>query len=500
MQKINPSVKLIKSDISSVSDKALVIGIFKEKLSLDSELKKLDSKLGNAISDYIRTNGFKAEKGDVKIIFSNKNVKNIVLVGLGELEKFDLSSLSGSIADTAKSLKYGGHETFSIFVDSFGNGKLKLSEIVEKITVSVIMALYQFNDFKTRDLEQIKYVRQVSLVTQSAESFEKELKYGTAVGEAANKTRDMVNTPPNIANPEYMAKYAKEIAKNNGLKCTVFDEKEIKKMKMECMMAVGEGSENRPNFVVLDYSGSKSKETYAIVGKGITFDSGGLNVKTHPHIINMKDDKSGAVAAIHIIEACAKLKLPINLVVAAPFAENMPSGHSYRPDDVLKAYNGITVEVKNTDAEGRMVLADALSYTASTYKPKFMVEMSTLTGASKIVLGSIAAPYLCNNPELTEKLETASEKSLEKIWELPLWPEFQESIRSPIADIQHISEDGGAGVIIGAAFLQNFVAETPWAHIDIGSTAWSNEEKGIITKGPTGATVRLLMEFLRNLK
>ena len=499
MQNKNPSVKLIKSDIANVSDKALVVGIFKEKLSLDGEVKKLDSKLGGLISDYIKSSGFKAEKGEVRSIFVNKNAKNIILVGLGESAKCDLNSVSSSVADTAKSLRYGGYETFSIFADSFNSGKLKLSEIVEKMTVSILMGLYQFIDFKTRELDQVKLIKQVTFVTSSNDSFEKELKYGTIIGEAANKTRDVVNTPPNIANPEYMGKYAKEVAKNNGLKCTVFDETQIKKMKMECMMAVGEGSENRPNFVVMEYYGSKSKEVYAIVGKGITFDSGGLNVKPHPHIINMKDDKSGGVAAIHIIEACAKLKLPINLIVAAPFAENMPSGHSYRPDDVLKAYNGITVEVKNTDAEGRMVLSDALSYVSQTYKPKYMVEMSTLTGASRIVLGSVGAPYLSNNPELTEKLEAASVKSLEKIWELPLWPEFQESIKSPIADIQHISEDGGAGVIIGAAFLQNFVGETPWAHIDIGSTAWSKEEKGIITSGPSGATIRLLMEFLRNL-
>ncbi|MBI2653747.1 leucyl aminopeptidase, partial [Candidatus Woesearchaeota archaeon] len=306
--------------------------------------------------------------------------------------------------------------------------------------------------------------------------------------------------PPNIATPQYMAEYAKELSKKYGLRCTVFDEKQIEKMKMGCFIGVAQGSANKPRMVVLEYYGTdKKQKPIAIVGKGVTFDSGGLNLKPYPFILNMKDDKAGAVAAMHVIEACAKLKLPINLVVVTPLCENMPSSNSFRPDDVLKAYNGMTVEIKNTDAEGRLILADALSY-AAEFKPRVIIDIATLTGASLIALGYIGTPFLCTDEKLSEKIKDASKKSLEKVWEFPLWQEYEESIKSDVADLKHISEEGDAGVIIGATFLKNFVNDIPWAHIDIGTTVWSKVDKGVLVKGATGVTVRLMMEMLREWK
>jgi len=214
----------------------------------------------------------------------------------------------------------------------------------------------------------------------------------------------------------------------------------------------------------------------------------------------MKDDKGGAVAAIHVIEACTKLKLPLNLVVVAPLAENMIDAGSYRPDDVLKAYNGMTVEIKNTDAEGRLVLADALAYTADNFKPKAIIDIATLTGASLVVLGYIGTPFICTDEDMRKKINNASAKSLEKLWELPLWEEYEESLKSDVADIKHIGDEGEAGVITAAMFLKNFVNDVPWVHIDIGTTVWSKVDKGILTKGATGATVRLMMEMLREWK
>lgn len=490
------SVKALKIELSKVKDDALLVGFFKGKLKLSQELKKLDNENKGIISSYIKNNGFKAEKGELKGIYANKSIKNIVLVGLGEHDKYNLDVLAAVIADASKRLRDNGTGSFSVFIDSFNNGKFKDEEIVEKITLSSLMGLYKFTEYKTKDKDKIKYIKKITIIANSNKNFGKEVKYASVIADAANKTRDLVNTPPNIATPEYVANYAKEIAKKSGLKCTIFDEKQIEKMKMGCFLGVAQGSANKPRLAVLEYKGS-GKKPIAIVGKGITFDSGGLNVKPYPYILNMKDDKGGAVAAMHIVEACAKLKMPINLVVVTPLCENMIDAASYRPDDVLKAYNGMTVEIRNTDAEGRLVLADALSYVADKFKPEAIIDIATLTGASLVVLGYVGTPFVCTDENLRKKINDASPKSLEKIWELPLWQEYEDSLKSDVADVKHIGDDGEAGVITAAMFLKNFVDDVPWLHIDIGTTVWSKVDKGILVKGATGATVRLMMEMLR---
>ena len=498
MNKIITSIKISKADLSKTKDDALVIGLFKEK-GLGAELKRLDSQFGSIINSFIEKNDFKGEKGEIKGIFVNNNVKNIFLVGLGEEEKYSLDAMSTIIADASKRLRDLEIESFSIFLSSFSS-KFSEEEAVEKIALSSLMGLYRFTEYKTKDKDKIRYVNKITIITDSPKNFEKRIEYASIAADAVSKTRDLINMPPNVATPEFVANYAKKLAKPN-LKCTIFDEKQIEKMKMGCFMAVAKGSVNKPRLVIMEYCGAgKSKKPIAIVGKGITFDSGGLNLKPYPYILNMKDDKGGAVAAIHVIEACTKLKLPLNLVVVAPLAENMIDAGSYRPDDVLKAYNGMTVEIKNTDAEGRLVLADALAYTADNFKPKAIIDIATLTGASLVVLGYIGTPFICTDEDMRKKINNASAKSLEKLWELPLWEEYEESLKSDVADIKHIGDEGEAGVITAAMFLKNFVNDVPWVHIDIGTTVWSKVDKGILTKGATGATVRLMMEMLREWK
>ncbi len=497
MNKATTSVRVLKTELSKVKDNALLIGFFKDK-SLGAELKIFDNNLKNIISSYIKDNNFKGEKGEIKNIYVNKNTKNIILVGLGEENKFNHDILTTIIADASKRLRDNGTESFSIYSNSFKKNNER--ELVEKIALSSLIGLYKFTDYKTKDKDNKKNIKQISIITNSNNNFEKEIKYASMVADAVNKTRDLVNTPPNIATPQYIANYAKNLAIKSKLKCTILDEKQIEKLKMGCFLGVAQGSDKKPILVMLEYYGTdKKKKPIAIVGKGVTFDSGGLNLKPYPFILNMKDDKGGAVAALHIIEACAKLKLPINLIVLTPLCENMPSGTSFRPDDILKAYNRTTVEIKNTDAEGRLILADALSY-AADIKPQAIIDIATLTGASLITLGYVGTPFLSTDEKLTQKINEASKKSLEKVWEFPLWPEYEENIKSDVADLKHISEEGDAGVIIGATFLKNFVKDIPWVHIDIGTTVWSKVDKGTLTKGATGATVRLMIEMLREWK
>ncbi|MBI2658038.1 leucyl aminopeptidase [Candidatus Woesearchaeota archaeon] len=497
MERQTTSVKVIKLE-KEAKDNTLVFCFFKDKLVFSKSLEELDRNLDNAISNPIKNKHFKGEKSEIREVYAHKHMKNILLVGLGEEQKLTFDVLKNIIADASKKIRNNGAENFSIFLDSFTSNRLNEADVIENLVLSSLMGMYQFTEFKTKDRDKIKNVRQITLITNSNKNFDSQIRYASVVADAVNKTRDLVNTPPNIATPEFVANYAKELARKSGLKCAVFDEKQVEKMKMGCFIGVAQGSANKPRLVVLEYNGS-SKKPIAIVGKGVTFDSGGLNVKPYPYILNMKDDKGGAVAAMHIIEACSKLKLPLSLVVITPLCENMIDAASYRPDDVLKAYNGTTVEVKNTDAEGRLILADALSYTLS-FKPQAIIDIATLTGASFVALGYIGTPFLTTDEKLRDRIKSASEKSLERMWELPLWPEYEENIKSDVADIKHLSEEGDAGVIIGATFLKNFVGDVPWAHIDIGTTVWSKVEKGILTKGATGASVRLVLEMLRNWK
>lgn len=500
MEKAATSLKVLKTDLSKIKDDSLLIGFFKDKIELNAGFKKLDKSLNGIISSCIKNRDFKAEKGEVKTIYINKEIKNIVLVGLGESDKYDHEALSTIIADASKKLRDNGIGSFSILLDSFNNGKFREEEVIEKVALSSLAGLYKFTEYKTKGNDKTKQIKAITLATNSNKNFDKEIRYGQVVADAVNKTRDIVNTPPNVATPEYMASYAKELAGKSKLKCTVFGERQIEKLRMGCFVGVAQGSINKPRLVVLEYFGDgKSQKPIAIVGKGVTFDSGGLNLKPYPSILNMKDDKGGAVASLHIIEACAKLRLPLNVIVVAAFCENMPSSTSFRPDDVLKAYNGMTVEVRNTDAEGRLILADALSY-AAEFKPQAMIDIATLTGASLITLGYVGTPFLSTDKRLSEKIKEASKKSLEKVWEFPLWPEYEENIKSDVADLKHISDEGDAGVIIGATFLKSFAKDVPWAHIDIGTTVWSKIDKGVLTKGATGVAVRLMMEMLRDWK
>jgi leucyl aminopeptidase len=494
----NINFKAVKTSVDSVKDGALVLGFFKDKVSLDSGMKKLDAKLGGLISDYIKTSDFKAEK-EVKSVFAGREVKHVVLLGLGEEAKYSAESMCNSIADISRKLRDSKVGSFTLHLDSL-RGNINESEAVEKIVVACTMGLYKFNEFKTKDKDKSKHVKSITFATGSSKDFSKQLNSGKIIGDAVNRTRDVANTPPNVATTEYMGEYAKKLAKGAGIKCTVYDDKEIQKMKMECIMCVGQGSAHKPRLVVMEYNGAgKNDRPIALVGKGMTFDSGGLNIKTYPYMCTMKHDKAGATAVLHIMEACAKLKLPVNLVSVTPFCENMPDGNAYRPDDVWKSYNGTTVEIKNTDAEGRMILADALSFAAEK-KPKAMIDLATLTGASSIVLGSYGTCFMGNDEQMVDRIKSASSRSLEKMWPLPLWEEYQEDIKSDVADLKHISETGEAGVIIGGTFLRNFVSDIPWVHVDIASTMISKADKGVHTKGSNAVMVRTMIELVRGWK
>jgi len=494
-------IETISNNLEQIKDQCLVIAFFEDKLKINKEIYKLDNSINNIISISIKNKDFKAEENDIRTLYLNNNLKYLTLLGLGKEKDFNLTKLMTAISNLSKKLRQSDIKSFTLDLNSFKNNKFNNETYLEKITQAIILSLYQFTKFKTKDLDKIKNIEKVNIIVdkKNINKSNKIVTDATIYAEAVNKTRDLINSPPNIATPEFIANYAIETAKKNDLKCTILDENKMNKLGMGCIMAVARGSANKPRLFVLEYNGKGKDRPIILIGKGVTFDTGGINIKPTPHLTTMKSDKAGACGVINILEACAKLKLKLNVVGIGILAENMISGKSYRPDDILKSYSGLTIEITNTDAEGRLVLADALSYSLK-YNPKAIIDIATLTGASITALGYFASPVLGNNQELVDKITKAGETSLEKVWQFPLWEEYDDLIKSDIADLKHLNEEMEAGVIVGGIFLKNFVSDIPWAHIDIGNTVWAKQEKSYTVKGATGFSVLLLLDLLRDWK
>ena len=318
-----------------------------------------------------------------------------------------------------------------------------------------------------------------------------------ALADAIRTVRDLGNGPSNVITPTRLAERAEEVAKATGIKCTVFGKRDIEKMKMGGLLAVNRGSVEEPRFIVMEYAPKKATKHVALVGKGITFDSGGISIKPSEKMEEMKFDMCGAAAVIGAIEAAARLALPVRITGIIPSTDNLPSGSAYKPGEIITMMNGKTVEIVNTDAEGRMILGDALHY-ASQLKPHHIIDYATLTGACVVALGSEASGLFSNNDELAQKLIDAGERVGERLWRLPAWDEYKESIRSEWADVKNSGGRWG-GAITAAVFLKEFVDCPSWAHLDIAGTAYAESETSRESRGATGAGVRATIAFLESL-
>ncbi len=359
-------------------------------------------------------------------------------------------------------------------------------QIVDNIVHAIILASYQFTEFKKPDKRSVKEV---------AIGGKYSIKKAKTIAEAQNYARWLAELPSNIATPDYLAKKLKNDLK--GVKVKVYDEKELKKMNMGGILAVGKGSSNPPRLVELEYKGAK-KPKVCLVGKGVTFDTGGISLKPSKGMHEMKYDKCGAIYLAAAIKAAAELKLPIHIIGVLPFAENSPDGNAQKPGDIIKIRNGKTVEVLNTDAEGRLLLADALSY-ASEKKADYIIDFATLTGAMVVALGKYASGLFSNDKKLEKMLLTSGEETGERLWPMPLWREYGEMMKSDFADLKNISESWEAGSITAAAFLKEFV-KGKWAHIDIAGTAWMmSGYPNYLAKGATGIGVATIVNFLDKL-
>ncbi|MEK0345657.1 MAG: leucyl aminopeptidase [Nitrosopumilus sp.] len=488
----------IKTESSTKKKTQLLCGFVLENSNKILGLGKFDAKTSLAINQSLKDMQGKLGRLNIIPIPGKKYAQRILLAGLGKKEnltKDTIRLVSGKIAQKARELKL---KEFSIITPpSFVTDQiLSVSQIVEGSK----MALYKFDKFKG---EKTDNSPDLTIIVSKSNKISQAIKIAVIVADGAIFTKSIANLPPNECTPSTLVNFAKTISKKNKIKCKIISKLELKKKGFGGIIAVGQGSKNEPKLIVLEHNhGTKNEKPIVLVGKAVTFDTGGISLKPGDKMDEMKFDKCGGCTVLGIMKAVSELKLPINVVGIIPSVENMPSGESYRPGDIIKLYNGKTAEILNTDAEGRLILADALSFGEKHYSPKAIIDFATLTGACIIALGNNVAGIVSNNEKLTKRINESSKRTMEQVWELPLNQDFMDMIKSEVADMKNIGIGRAAGTITAAAFLRNAIENTPWIHIDIAGVAWTQiatKEKSYNPKGATGFGVRLILDYLQNL-
>jgi len=489
----------VGSIISEMAE-ALVLPVFEDTKTLPGPLDVVDRATKGLIKNLLLSGDFLGERYKTFMLYPQRalSAKRIVLVGLGKKEKFDLDVMRGAGGKAFHYVRDLGIKTIHLPEDILDAKGFSASELLEAFLTGGSLGVYQFRDLITTGREKIKEVDECVIVSQKKErTIEMVLRHVTILREAVYIARDLVSLPANKKTPAMLALHAQTIAKNNTLKCRVITEEQAQKMGMGAFLAVAQGSREPAKIIILEYTANRNfGPPLVIIGKGITFDSGGISLKPPDKMEQMKDDMAGGAVVMGTMQAAARMKLPLNLVGIIPVTENLPGGKAYKPGDVLTSLSGQTIEVISTDAEGRLILADALTY-AKRYKPKAIVDLATLTGACITALGDYVAGIMGNDPALLSKVKAASEKTGEKVWELPLWEEYFDYLKSDIADFKNVGTRV-AGTITGGMFLKKFVNDTPWVHMDIAGPTWYEKDKPYIPKGASGFGVRLLVQFLKD--
>jgi len=478
----------------------LAIGVFDDK-KMSVAQKKIDSVAECAISNLLEKDEFKAKRNTTHLLYSNTSeVQRILVIGLGKRKGFALHNLReamGVVAKKADELKIQNVTTAIV-----GKSALRkpLEIILENLAVGFSLGGYKFLDYKTgKNNEELKTNLEILIEGRIYVAQKHALEKGIAVADSVRLSRDLANHPGNVATPTYLAKTAQKIGKFGGMKITIIDKKDFKKMGLGAIAGVAKGSDETAKMIIMEYkSAKKTAKTLGLVGKGLTFDSGGISLKPGAKMDEMKFDMCGSATVLGIMNAVAIMKPKVNVIAVIGSTENMPGGKAYKPGDILTAYNGKTIEVLNTDAEGRIVLADALSYITRNFHLDALVDFATLTGAVISCLGHEAAAVMGTESSFVKKLLRSGENSGDRLWELPLWDNFCEDTKSKIADVKNMGSRG-AGTIMGAAFLKEFIeSDVPWAHIDIAGVAWDNKERPHIPKGPSGFGVQLILDFIEH--
>jgi leucyl aminopeptidase len=490
------------ADITSIQIDALVLGLHEGGAELTGAALAVDAATTGAVRELLTGGDFAGRVGQDAVIYPRGalRARRVVLVGLGPLSRHDLESVRRAAARATSRAAELGARTVALSLDTFDVRGLARADLAQAAVEGSLLASYRFESTRRRSQQagRIDALTLVGTDADAADEVEAGAARGAVIARAVWAARDLVNQPPNVANPLYLAEHARALAERTGLAVHVGDKAWATEQRMGAFLAVAQGTRNEPAFIVLEHNAGRADlPTIVLVGKGVTFDSGGLTLKARDGMVAMKSDMGGAAAVLGATQAIAELDLPVHLVSICPCVENMPDGAAYRPSDVIIASNGVSIEIHSTDAEGRMALADALVY-AARYAPDAVVDIATLTGASITALGEgVSSSLFASDEAVAAQLVAASDTSGERVWRMPLFDEYRDTIDAKVA--ADLKNSGGAkgGVGTAAVFLQAFT-DFPWAHIDMAGMALVDaaRKKPYLTPGATGYGVRLLVEFV----
>src|SRR3954462_1983526 len=461
---------------------------------LPASLDAVDKATGGAINRVLASGDFTGKKDETAVIYPAGPAPRVLLLGLGKPEEIDRTSIRRTAAVAAKRARSLGVPRAAFYLPPEARGKVPPAEVGQSIAEGLAQGAWQYNEMKKPNEDRKPPLERFDILAQDGPA---ELIQGHKVGEAigAGQTfaRGLQVLPGNVATPTYIANVARDLAQRHGFGVTILDKAAIVREKMGALLAVAQGSAEEPRFIAIEYKGSDAAPV-VLIGKGVTFDTGGISIKPAQNMEDMKYDMSGAAAVLGTFEALGRLRPKVHVVGLIPSTENMPSGTAVRPGDVITSHLGKTIEVINTDAEGRLILCDALSW-ARRYHPAAVLDIATLTGAIVVALGHTASGIMGTDEKLVKEVRQAGERAGERVWPLPLWDEYRDLMKSDIADVKNA---GGrlAGSISAGWFLREFVDGFPWAHLDIAGTAYTDRDDPARVKGPTGIGVRLFSEFL----
>ncbi|MFB0559104.1 MAG: leucyl aminopeptidase [Dehalococcoidales bacterium] len=495
-------IRTVAGDIAKIKAGAIVVNLFEGIERLDGDIANIDKALDGAISQLISQGEIKGKLNEVTIVHSLGRLPatRVVVAGLGKQQELTQDRVRGVVAETCRLLQQKDVDSMASTPQGAGIADITLEGAAQAVTEGALLGVYSFRRHITKEAEhgEIKQLLIVSSDKAKLPVLEQGCYKGRVLAEATNLARDMVNEPANYMTPSHMAEMAAKLAETYRLDISVLEREQMQEMGMGALLGVAQGSRQPPKFIVLRYRGSAATEIdVALVGKGITFDSGGISIKPSEKMEQMKGDMAGGAAVMAAISAIAQLKPRINVTAVIPATENLPGDSALKPGDILTAINGKTIEIISTDAEGRLILADGLGY-ANKLGAKLMVDVATLTGACRIALGDACSGAFGNNQELIDKVIAAGAVAGELLWQMPMYEEYKEQIKSEVADIKNIGERYG-GAITAALFLAEFVGDTPWVHLDIAGTSLSEKERTYRVKGATGVTVRTLVNLVLSL-
>jgi leucyl aminopeptidase len=495
-------IKVVTGNIVQTSSDAMVLNYFEDEGGVEGNLAAVDRALDGAISQLINRGEIKGKFKETCSIFTlgKLPVSRVLVVGLGKKSELNPEKIRVTIADTCKALRQKSLERVCSIAHGVDIPGLDTEVIGQAIAEGALLGTYTFRRYFSK-APDYKEIQEMSIVIEDEsrlEALARGCQKGRIIAEAAILARDMSNEPANVMTPSAMAEISGDIARKYNLGITIIEREEMQRLGMGGLLGVAQGSQQPPKFIVLKYRGRDSDETdIALVGKGITFDSGGISIKPSEGMGEMKGDMAGGAAVIGAISAIVQLKPSVNVASIVPATENMPGGAALRPGDIVKFMNGKTAEIISTDAEGRLILADALSY-AGKIGAKRIVDVATLTGACHIALGDYCTGTLGNNQKFIEQIISAGAQAGECLWQLPMNEEYRELIKSDVADIKNTGGRYG-GAITAAWFLREFVNSTPWVHLDIAGTSTTDKDRGYLIRGNTGVPVRTLINLVLDL-